>query len=173
MFKLVVLRDSIRVEPSQLGPRNEALSDDTYLFKVVARQIRRKYCNKVLSQVGLCVTLFSIQWIGEGVVFPGMGATMFSSEFTLVVFMPRVGEIIYGTVLCSFKTGLVATSGFFQDIHIAPSSLPIPNALYVFVLVGLFGLLNVFSEMEIVLVLTLFLFSVQMVCGTGTMAAKS
>ena len=129
MFKLVVLRDSIRVEPSQLGAQNEALSDDMVLHKVLGRQIRRKYCNKVLSQVGLCVTLFSIQSIGEGIVYPGMGATMFAAEFTLVVFMPRVGEIIYGTVLSSFKTGLVATSGFFQDIHISHDSLPMPKTL--------------------------------------------
>lgn len=127
VFRLVLIKDLIRVEPGQLNATS--MRDDEQLRRVVGVQIRRKYCNRVLLDVGLCVTLHEVRSIGEGSVAPGMGATMFLCHFTLVVFRPRVGDVLWATPLLSQPDGLLVSTGFFQDIHIVPEQMPIPNKL--------------------------------------------
>lgn len=59
MFVLSVIEDLVRVHPSQfLQPREQALED----------QLNKKYANKVLHNVGLCLRVFDLQTISEPVV---------------------------------------------------------------------------------------------------------
>ena len=122
VFRLVLVKDLIRCEASQLNVT--ALHDDDALRRIVGVQIRRKYCNRVLLDIGLCITLYDVRSIGEGSVAPGMGATMFQCQFTLVVFRPRVDDVLWATPLLSHKSGLLVSSGFFQDIHILANQMP-------------------------------------------------
>ena len=64
MFLVYSHSDSIRVPPSELGQEISAM---------LANEIDFKYSNRVLPGVGLVVSLFSVDVIGESIIYPGDG----------------------------------------------------------------------------------------------------
>lgn len=69
MFVLTVLQDTLRIPPHNLSlPLQDALT----------RQICSLYFDKVLKDLGLCVTLYDIKAVEGGFVFPGDGAPRFT-----------------------------------------------------------------------------------------------
>ena len=64
MFVLATLRDSVRVQPASFRKaRAEAIADE----------LNKKYANKVVHQVGLCISLFDVTSVGDPMVVPGDG----------------------------------------------------------------------------------------------------
>jgi DNA-directed RNA polymerase III subunit RPC8 len=124
MFIEIVVKDSILIQPHSLGNLS---NDDERLKQVLEDEIRRKYGNRVLTKHGLCIGVENIREIGAGAVFPGLGGAMVECVFTLVMFNPRIGDILVATPICSFEDGLILTVGFFQDIHIETKHLPKPS----------------------------------------------
>lgn len=61
MFVAKVLRDRVKIPPEHFGiPRVEAIID----------ALHRKYANKVLHKVGLCVRVLDLLEIKEGLFHP-------------------------------------------------------------------------------------------------------
>ena len=66
MFVLTRISDVIPVTPELF---------DTDYAQVLVEEIDRKYANKVISDVGLCVTIYDIINIGDAFVHPSDGTS--------------------------------------------------------------------------------------------------
>ena len=113
MFVLAIIEDNIKTAPDQFD------RDPT---EVLIEQIDLKYTNKILIEVGLCVSFYDFIKIGDPYVYPGEGASHQVVNFRMVIFRPFAGEVMLGRILSSSIDGLRVTTEFFDDIFI-PSSL--------------------------------------------------
>ncbi|CAA6654554.1 unnamed protein product [Spirodela intermedia] len=83
----------------------------------------------VISNLGLCVSVYDIQSVEGGFIFPGDGASTYKVVFRLVMFRPFVGEVLIGKLEASSESGLKVSLGFFNDIHIPRHLLQQPCTL--------------------------------------------
>ncbi|EPQ27553.1 uncharacterized protein PFL1_05091 [Pseudozyma flocculosa PF-1] len=119
MFVLSELEDTIAVHPNHFGmPTIQAVSD----------QINRKFANKILQDVGLCISLFDISSCSEGRVRWGDGLLYHKVTFRLIVFRPFTNQVLVGKIKSSDETGIRVTMGFFDDIYIPAPHIPAPSA---------------------------------------------
>ncbi|KAK4046635.1 DNA-directed RNA polymerase III complex subunit Rpc25 [Microbotryomycetes sp. JL201] len=115
MFTFCIQRDTIRVEAREFGkPPGEA----------IRQEIERRYANKVIPNVGLCVALMDILDATEGAVLYGDGCLYYKCEFRLIMFRPFVGELIIAKVRSQNEQGIRLSIGFFDDILVPTSLLP-------------------------------------------------
>ncbi|KAI9020439.1 RNA polymerase III subunit Rpc25-domain-containing protein, partial [Hyaloraphidium curvatum] len=124
MFVLSLLKDVVQVAPSEFGKtRNAAVTD----------ALNKKYANKVLHNVGLCIRVFDLLALGEAEVDACFdGSYRVKVRFRLVCFRPQVGEVLVGKVVSSSPGsdgGIKVSMDFFDDIFIPESQLP-PNSEY-------------------------------------------
>ncbi|XP_060573269.1 DNA-directed RNA polymerase III subunit RPC8-like [Ruditapes philippinarum] len=118
MFVLVEMKDTVRIQPwlFKLDP-NEA----------IINELNKKFANKVVHNVGLCIALWDIQKMEESFIFPGDGAHHTIVQFRYVVFRPFVDEILLGKIKSCSKEGVCVSMGFFDDILIPADSMQDPT----------------------------------------------
>ncbi|KAJ3030938.1 DNA-directed RNA polymerase III subunit rpc25, partial [Rhizophlyctis rosea] len=117
MFILSILKDNVRVHPKDFRkPRPSALTDE----------LNKKYANKVLHNVGLCIRVFDIIEASDGVVHACQdGSYQSKVTFRMIVFRPFGGEILIGKIRdCSQEEGIKVSMEFFDDIIIPPTFMP-------------------------------------------------
>ncbi|GAX83296.1 hypothetical protein CEUSTIGMA_g10722.t1 [Chlamydomonas eustigma] len=118
MFKLTCIEDDIRVQPSDLSlPPLEA----------VTAVIENRFIDKVLPGLGLVITIYDVDSIEGGFVYPSDGAAFFKVRFRLVVFRPFVGEILVGRLKSCSREGLRVSLGFTEDVIIPEYALQDPS----------------------------------------------
>ncbi|EIM86621.1 polymerase III polypeptide H [Stereum hirsutum FP-91666 SS1] len=119
MFVLSIIKDTIPIQPSHFGlPPEQAL----------ITELNKKYANKVLHDVGLCICVFDIAEAGEGKVRYGDGFLWYAVVFRLTVFRPFPSEVILAKVKSSDEDGIHLSVGFFEDMWIPLNYLPQPSA---------------------------------------------
>jgi len=87
MYVLTEMRDIVHVKPWQF---------DQDLRVVVEDELNKKYANKVIYELGLCIALFDILKIEDSYVFPGDGSSHTRVTFRYVVFRPFIDEVLQG-----------------------------------------------------------------------------
>lgn len=92
------------------------------LAAAIKEELENKFLDKVIANLGLCISVYDIQSIEGGFIFPGDGCSTYKVIFRLIMFRPFIGEIITGKVEESNATGLRLSLGFFSDIYV-PSNL--------------------------------------------------
>ncbi|XP_024018813.1 DNA-directed RNA polymerase III subunit RPC8 isoform X2 [Morus notabilis] len=101
MFYLSRIEHTLRVPPDILSrPLTEAI-------KV---ELEKLFLDKVIANLGLCISVYDIISIEGGFIFPGDGAATYTAVFTMIMFRP-----------------FVVTLGFFEDIYIPANFLPDPS----------------------------------------------
>ncbi|TYZ64823.1 hypothetical protein PybrP1_004957 [[Pythium] brassicae (nom. inval.)] len=118
MFVLTRISDVIPVSPE--------LFDADYT-KVLVEEIDRKYANKVVADVGLCITLYDFVHIGDAFVHPADGTSHSQVEFRMVVFRPFVGEVLKGRIVSCTDEHIRVSMDFVQDIIIPSYALQTPS----------------------------------------------
>lgn len=118
MFVLAVVVDTIRTMPQDFN------RDST---EVLIEQIEIKFSNKILTDVGLCISFYDFVDVGDPYVYPAEGAAHQRIKFRMVVFRPFIGEIIVGRLLSSNKDGIRVTLDFFDDIFVPSYLLQSPS----------------------------------------------
>ncbi|CAG5122308.1 unnamed protein product [Candidula unifasciata] len=118
MFVLVQMKDTVRIPP-------RLFNLDT--MDAIREALNKKFANKVVYKVGLCIALWDIETVEDSYIFPGDGATHTIVHFRYVVFRPFVDEILTGRIKSSSKEGVHVTMGFFDDIMIPSDSLQHPS----------------------------------------------
>lgn len=115
MFILTTISDLIQISPQDFEkPSVQALKDN----------INKKYSNKVIQKIGLCICFFDLLKSSEGLIGHGTGIVNVNVEFRMVVFRPFKGEIIQGKIKHCNITGITIHLDFFSDIFIpAPVNL--------------------------------------------------
>ncbi|KAM7190282.1 RNA polymerase III subunit Rpc25 domain containing protein [Naviculisporaceae sp. PSN 640] len=115
MFILVKFADLVEIAPQDFDKlSNDAIQDN----------IHKKYCNKVIQKIGLCISLWDILWTSEGLIGHGTGLTNVNVEFRMVVFHPFQNEIILARIATQTPEGIHLAMDFFEDIFVPQSELP-------------------------------------------------
>ncbi|KAJ3741988.1 RNA polymerase III subunit Rpc25-domain-containing protein [Lentinula detonsa] len=118
MFNLAILKDTVAIHPSNFGlPPEQAL----------IAELNKKYANRVLHDVGLCVSVFDLSEVGEGKVRYGDGFLWYKTVFRMVILRPFTSEVILGKVKSSDESSVRVSLGFFDDIYIPAIYLPQPS----------------------------------------------
>ncbi|KAF6262451.1 RNA polymerase III subunit Rpc25-domain-containing protein [Scenedesmus sp. NREL 46B-D3] len=118
MFILTTVEADVRVHPRDLNkPPLTAVTD----------VIEHQYLDKVIQDLGLVVSIYDIQQVQGGHIYPNDGAAYFKARFRCVVFRPFVGEVVVGKLLSCNKEGLRVGLGFFGDVLIPDYALQSPS----------------------------------------------
>ncbi|KAH9316157.1 hypothetical protein KI387_024784, partial [Taxus chinensis] len=118
MFFLSVLEHTIRIPPQTLNIRLE---------EAIFQELQKLFVDKIIKDLGLCVSIYDIRAIDGGFVFAGDGAPTYTIDFRLVVFRPFIGEVLVGRLKKSDKSGIYLSLGFFDDIHVPEHHLQQPS----------------------------------------------
>lgn len=121
MFTLATVEDSIQLDPSTFS-----LAHHTAL----SQEINRKYANKVVRNVGLCVVLYDVVSAADGELRDGDGSLFVSCKFRLVVFAPFMGEILVGWISSCTPEGINVRMEFFDDVFV-PSAMLFEGSQFV------------------------------------------
>ncbi|XP_031487067.1 uncharacterized protein LOC116255407 isoform X1 [Nymphaea colorata] len=120
MFFLNVLEHTLQLPPDRHGrPLDQTLMEE----------LEKLFVDKVIKDLGLCVSIYGLKSIDGGFILPGEGASTYTVVLGVVMFRPFVGEVIVGKIKSSDSTGLCLSLGFFEDIHVPNDALPQPSKL--------------------------------------------
>ncbi|XP_002163071.3 DNA-directed RNA polymerase III subunit RPC8 isoform X1 [Hydra vulgaris] len=109
MFLLAEMKDVIQIMPYNFG----------HDFKSSLEfGLNKKFANKVVHNVGLCIVLFDITHIGDSYILPGNGASHTPVTFRFIVFRPFIDEVLVAKVKSCTREGVQVSLGFFDDIFI-------------------------------------------------------
>ena len=89
MFYLAHIEDYVRVEPRLFGLETR---------EAVEKQLNETYVDKVSKEIGFVMSVVGVDFVGDGVIIPGDGATYYKSRFTVLVWRPDLHELTYGTI---------------------------------------------------------------------------
>nr|KYP64824.1 DNA-directed RNA polymerase III subunit RPC8 [Cajanus cajan] len=104
MFYLSRIEHKLSLPPTRLVlPIREAIH----------MELEKLFLDKVIANLGLCISVYDIRSIDGGFIFAGDGAPTFT--------------IITAKLLSSNADGLRLTLGFFDDIYVPAHHLPYPN----------------------------------------------
>ncbi|XP_031569933.1 DNA-directed RNA polymerase III subunit RPC8-like [Actinia tenebrosa] len=118
MFVLAEMRDTVRIKP--------------WLFSLdiqeaVENKLNKKFANKVVHNVGLCIVLYDILSIGDSYIVPGDGSSHTPVTFRFVVFRPFIDEILLGRIRSCNHEGIQVSMEFFDDIFIPHEYIQQPS----------------------------------------------
>lgn len=114
MFILLELSDLIRISPQNFNLATPtALKDEIHI----------KYSNKVISNLGLGISVWDILEIKDGMLKPGDGGSYVDVRFRLIVWKPFIGEVLCGWVAECTAEGIKVRMEFFDDIFIPKNYL--------------------------------------------------
>mmetsp|Transcript_74088 Transcript_74088/g.154511 ORF Transcript_74088/g.154511 Transcript_74088/m.154511 type:complete len:309 (+) Transcript_74088:231-1157(+) len=122
MYTLATLEDNIPVMPSDFG-------ED---FRVILKRlIQRKYVDKVVPDLGLCIEFYDFISFHEAIVYPGdgkgaCGEAYHKVEFRLIIFRPAIDEWLVGSIVSSSEKGLMVSLGFYEAVEIPSANLRTP-----------------------------------------------
>mmetsp|Transcript_47792 Transcript_47792/g.121208 ORF Transcript_47792/g.121208 Transcript_47792/m.121208 type:complete len:235 (+) Transcript_47792:65-769(+) len=122
MFTVAVIDDDIPVAP------HDFREDYRAQIKLL---IQRKYVDRVIPNVGLCIEFYDFVDFKDAIIYPGdgkfsCGEAYYRVEFRLIVFRPVVDEWLVGSITGSTERGITVSLGFFQDVEIPSSNLRTP-----------------------------------------------
>ncbi|XP_077218407.1 RNA polymerase Rpb7 N-terminal domain-containing protein isoform X1 [Tasmannia lanceolata] len=119
MFALSLIEHDLSLPPELLS---------LPLDKAISGELERLFLDKVIPNLGLCVSVYDIQSVNGGIVYPNEGAPAYVVRFRLVMFRPFVGEILVGKIQSSDVNGLRLSLGFFNDIYVPVHLLKLPRS---------------------------------------------
>ncbi|KAA0058536.1 hypothetical protein IC582_002224 [Cucumis melo] len=115
MFYLSRIEHTLRVPPSLLN---------LPILDAIKGELEKLFIDKVVANLGLCISVYDIRSVDGGFIFPSDGAATYKVVFTLIVFRPFTGEVIIGKVQESNENGLRISLGFFEDIYVPVELMP-------------------------------------------------
>jgi len=123
MFILSVIEDEVALHPSQFGPYKH--------IPAIRSLIESKYVDRVIPDVGLAIALYDIVSIKDAYIFPGdlrdsQGDAACRVVFRLVIFRPKINELVIGRVHSCSQMGIQVSLGFFHDVSVPANLLRQP-----------------------------------------------
>ncbi len=103
MFYKIKVKDYVDLSPELF---------DGDLKDSIKEQIERNYNNKTAEDLGLVISVVSVDNIGEGFKLPEDSSRHYIVEFTLLTYKPEVHEVVEGEV------SSVTNFGVFIDIGV-------------------------------------------------------
>lgn len=88
------------------------------LVDAIKSELERLFLDKVVANLGLCVSVYDIVAVEGGFIFPGEGCSTYKVSFRLLMFRPFTGEVLVGKISGYDEKGLQVSLDFFSDICI-------------------------------------------------------
>ena len=107
MFYKVKLKDYVNLNPELF---NQDLND------AVKEQLRRNYANMTTEDLGLVVTIISVENVGEGFKLPEDPSRHYVVKFTLLTYKPELHEIVKGEVSSVTNFGVFVNIGIIDGL---------------------------------------------------------
>lgn len=115
MFVEVELEDEIQVAPRDLEGNEK---------RAVEQQLNEYYTGKYVPDVGICVTVKSVNKILSRFIYQQDATIHYKTQFTMCVFRPFRNEVIQGQIVNQNNLGIQVALGFFNDVFIPARALP-------------------------------------------------
>jgi len=102
MYKMLTVEDKIRVPPSKfgLGPEN-----------AIKASLDERWEGTVDKNLGVVLSVVSIEGTGEGKILPGDGAIHYPVTFKVIVYQPEMYEVVKGQVIDITEFGVFVRMG--------------------------------------------------------------
>ena len=113
MFQLVELHDKALVKAAEFGREHSAIE----------LWLNVKYSGKVIPGKGICLCVYDLVHVGDGALFPGHADAYYSVRFRMILFSPRIGDLVTGRVVRSSPEGVFISIGCFDGIVIPAAVL--------------------------------------------------
>lgn len=102
MYKLVKIKDRVRVPPEKFGlPLEEAIRSS--LSDILEGVIDK--------QLGVVLSIQDVNSVGEGRILPGDGALHYPAEFSVITYSPEQHELIKGDIIEVTEFGVFVRIG--------------------------------------------------------------
>jgi len=107
MFYKIKLKDYVDLSPDLFdGDLNESIKE----------QVIRNYKDKTTDDLGLVISVVSVDNVGSGFKLPEDSARHYIVEFTLLVFKPDLHEVIEGEVSSVTNFGVFVNMGIIDGL---------------------------------------------------------
>ena len=102
MYKILTVKDRVRVPPSKFGL---AMED------ALKASLEDRWEGIIDRRLGVILSVTDIKDVGEGVILPGDGALHYPVEFKILVYYPEMHELIKGYVIDVTEFGIFIRMG--------------------------------------------------------------
>jgi DNA-directed RNA polymerase subunit E' len=102
VYKILEVKERIRVPPDKFGLNLE---------EAVKTSLEEKLEGAIDKNVGVILSVLSIENIGEGVILAGDGALYYLVEFKILAYLPEQHELIKGDVIDVTEFGVFVRLG--------------------------------------------------------------
>lgn len=111
MYKLVTLKDVIRIPPDRFGEPVE---------KVALEMLRQEYEKVMDPELGIVLSVIDVEDVGVGRLIPGDGGAFHEAVFRALAFKPEQNEVVEGVVSAIVEFGVFVRLGPIEGlIHIS------------------------------------------------------
>lgn len=102
MYKIFDASEKIRVPPDKFGMKLE---------EAVKASLEEKLEGSIDKNLGVILSVMSVDNIGEGTIIPGDGALWYPVEFRVLTYVPEQHEIVKGEVIDVTEFGVFVRLG--------------------------------------------------------------
>lgn len=111
MYKLVTLKDVLRIPPDRFGEPVE---------KVALEMLRQEYEKVMDPELGIVLCVVDVEDVGVGRLIPGDGGAFHEATFRVLTFKPEQNEVVEGVVTAIVDFGVFMRLGPIEGlIHIS------------------------------------------------------
>lgn len=112
MFYEVEIKDHVRVSPE--------LFDKGEIKEIVLDNLNKRYEGHISQELGIIISVSSVEEVGEGIIIAGDGAAYYDSRFKLLSFKPEIQDLVLGNVTDITDFGVFFNIGAIDGmIHIS------------------------------------------------------
>jgi len=102
MYKLVKLRDKVKVHPKMFGSDTE---------KAVRESLDAQWGGTTDKSFGVALAVTTVNNIGEGRILPGDGSIHFPVKFEMLTYIPELYEVVKGDIIDVTEFGVFVRMG--------------------------------------------------------------
>ncbi|MFH1224740.1 MAG: DNA-directed RNA polymerase [Candidatus Diapherotrites archaeon] len=111
MYTIYSVNDTVRVPPAELGGD---------LKKTILKIAQGDYEGMLDDDMGVVVSVIGIENVGEGRVVPGDAGVYYSAEIKMLLYKPRMHEVVEGTVSEVTEFGAFVRTGPVEGlVHVS------------------------------------------------------
>ncbi|MCX6817339.1 MAG: DNA-directed RNA polymerase [Candidatus Aenigmarchaeota archaeon] len=102
MYKIFDVSDKVRVAPDKFGLK---------LQEAVKTSLEEKLEGSIDKNLGVIMSVMSVEKIGEGIIMPGDGALYYPVDFKVLTYVPEQHEMVKGEVIDVTEFGVFVRLG--------------------------------------------------------------
>lgn len=102
MYKIFEVSDKVRVAPDKFGIK---------LQEAVKASLEEKLEGSIDKNLGVIMSVMSVEKIGEGIIMPGDGALYYPVDFKVLTYVPEQHEMVKGEVIDVTEFGVFVRFG--------------------------------------------------------------